>query len=234
MKKSAHQSHSKIKILLVDDHALVRAGLKSVLESQPDFAVVKEAASGEEALKLVREQLPDIAIMDIKMPGVGGLEAAKRLLHAHPSIRVIILSACTSDPYPSKFMQVGVHGFVAKDAPADELILAVRKVMQGGRYVCGKIAQNMALTNLTSKKSKKNNPESASQLSSISDREMQVLIMIAKGLTADEIAQKLCVTVKSVNSYRYRLYQKLNVKTDVLLTHVALLHGLVNLGENTY
>lgn len=218
-----------ITVLLVDDHVLVRTGLRALLNCEPDISVIGEAASGEAALKMVREKRPDIVLMDIKMPGIGGMETTRRMLHSFPEVRVIVVTSYDEDPYPLKLIQTGAAGFLAKDCTSEELIDAIRRVSRGNRYVSAKIAQDLAIRSVSRPTDEnKNNP---SQISGLSDREMQILIMLGNGFKVLQIAEKLMVTSKTVNTYRYRLYHKLGVKTDVELTHIAIRHQLVDIDK---
>ena len=222
-----------IKVLLVDDHALVRKGLKSLLSRETDITIINEAPCGETALTLIRANKPDVVLMDIKMPGIGGLETTKRMLRLFPDIRIIVVTACSNDPYPTKLIQTGALGFLAKECSAEELIDAIRRVAGGQRYVSAKIAQDLALRNASQTPRQLKNNDS-SPVAALSDREIQVLIMLSKGLTIQYIAQKLSVAAKTINTYRYRLYHKLNVKTDVALAHFALQQGLINLEDSNH
>ncbi len=217
-----------ITVLLVDDHALVRTGLKALLSSEEDISVIGEAASGEIALKMVREKKPDIVLMDIKMPGIGGLETTRRMLHSFPDVRVIAVTSQDEDPYPMKLIQTGAAGFLAKDCTSEELIDAIRRVSRGHRYVSSKIAQELAIRSVTRGDEKK---EASSQISGLSDRETQILVMLGNGLKVQQIAEKLMVTSKTINTYRYRLFRKLGAKTDVELTHIAIRHQLVDIDK---
>jgi two-component system invasion response regulator UvrY len=221
-----------ITVLLVDDHELVRTGLKALLENEPDISVIGEASSGEEALKLVREKKPDVVLMDIQMPGIGGLEATKRMLHTFPGVRVIAVSSYNEDPYPAKLIQTGASGFLAKDSTSEELIEAIRRVSRGLRYVSAKIAQELAIRSV-SRTTEDGLIGDSSLLGTLSDREMQILIMLGNGMKIQEIAEKLSVTSKTINTYRYRLYKKLNAETDVELTHIAIRHKLVDIDKQS-
>lgn len=216
---------------MVDDHELVRTGLRVILESEKDISVIGEADTGEEALHKIRENKPDVVLMDIKMPGIGGLETAKRLRRSFPDVGIIVVTACSVDPYPSKLIQLGVLGFLAKNCRADELLTAIRKAANGERFMSTEVAQEIALRG-TEQKKINTTGEIPSLLSSVPDRELQVLIMIAKGLSVKEIAEKLVIAPKTINTYRYRLYKKLHVKTDVLLAHIAIQQGLVSVDES--
>jgi two-component system invasion response regulator UvrY len=215
-----------ITVLLVDDHALVRTGLRALLNCEPDISVIGEAASGEVALKMVREKKPDIVLMDIKMPGIGGLETTRRLLHSFPDVRVIAVTSYDKDPYPAKLIQTGAAGFLAKDCTSEELIDAIRRVSRGNRYVSAKIAQDLAIRSVT--RGGEEERDTSSQISGLSDREMQILVMLGNGMQIQQISEKLMVTSKTINTYRYRLYRKLSAKTDVELTHIAIRHQLVD------
>lgn len=215
-----------ISVLLVDDHELVRMGLKALLEKETGIKIIGEATSGEQAIRMVREKKPDIVLMDVKMPGIGGLEATRRLMHSYPDVRIIAVTSCHDDPYPSRLMQTGASGFVAKDSASVELADAIRKVYSGQRYVSTEIAQQMALKTMTRNGSE--GGDDASPLTDLSERELQVLLMVSVGAKIQKIADKLCITSKTVNTYRYRLYEKLGVETDVELALLAIRHGLVD------
>lgn len=215
-----------ITVLLVDDHELVRTGLKALLEKEHDIAVIGEATSGEQALKMVREKKPSIVLMDVKMPGIGGMEATRRLVRSNPAVRVIAVTSCDEDPYPARLIQTGAAGFLAKDCSQSELIDAIHKVHSGQRYVSAKIAQELAIRSVT------RTEESVSLIKPLSERELQVLIMISSGQKVPQIAAKLCITPKTVNTYRYRLFEKLGVASDVELTHLAIRHGLLDIDSD--
>lgn len=212
-------------ILLADDHQIVRTGIRQMLESEANFSVVGEAASGEEALELAASLQPDIVLMDMRMPGIGGLEATSRMERRSPNSRVIALTACADDPYPNLMLKAGARAFVTKDSGMDELVQAVREVRAGRHYICRSIAQELALKPLRK--------QADSPFCSLSEREMQVALMIVGGTCAQEIADKLNVSPKTVNTYRYRMFEKLGVDSDVSLTLLALRHKLFALdGDN--
>jgi two-component system, NarL family, invasion response regulator UvrY len=219
-----------ITVMLVDDHVLVRTGLKALLEQEADIKVVGEAESGERALKMVRELKPDIVLMDIKMPGIGGLETTKRMLRLFPDVRVIVVTSYAEDPYPAKLIQTGASGFLAKDCASEELIDAIRRVHRGNRYVSAKIAQDLAIRSV-SRGAQAGGKDASSLIGGLSNREMQILVMLGHGMKIQEIAEKLLVTSKTINTYRYRLYHKLDAKTDVDLTHIAIRHNLVDVDK---
>ncbi len=209
-----------IKILLVDDHDLVRTGIKRLLDDVHDVTVVGEANCGEEALRIAKQVQPDVVLMDSNMPGMGGLEASKRLLRQLPNVKIIALTVHIDEPMPSTFLQLGAHGYLTKGADVDEMVYAIRHAYAGRRYIGADVAQKMALrqTNVSSEE----NP-----FELLSERETQVMQMITQGQRVQLIAEKLCLSPKTVNSYRYRLFDKLNVNSDVELTHLALRYRMV-------
>ena len=211
----------QMNILLVDDHELFRSGIKSILENKGDFMVVEEAASGEEAIDKIREQLPDLVLMDVNMPGIGGMEATRRLQRMHPDLPVIAVTVLNDDPFPSKMLDAGARGFLTKTDPADELFVAINAVMQGNYHISNHIAQKLALSGFVGK-------TEASPLAKLSPREMQTMVMIAQGKKTGEIADIMCLSPKTISTFRSRLFEKMGVINDVELTHVALRYNLVD------
>lgn len=213
-----------IKVLLVDDHELVRVGISRLLSDIPGITVVGETSSGEEAIKFVKEKHPDVVLMDVKMPGIGGLEATRKMLRTNPEVKVIALTIYDGEPFPSKLLQAGAKGYLTKGAALEEMVAAIRAVHSGKRYLGPDIAQQLAFKTLE----EKDKP----LFDQLSDREMQVLLMITSGQKVQDIAVKLCLSTKTINTYRYRLFEKLNVGSDVELTHIAIRYGIVDM-ENT-
>lgn len=209
-----------IRIMLVDDHRLVRAGLKRVLTEVADMEVVAEASSGEEALDQVRTVTPDIILMDINMPGIGGLEATRRLLQRSPTTKVIVVSMHLEEPYPSRMLAAGAAGYISKDSAADEVVTAIRRVNGGGHYVAADVAGNLAASLVKG-------PSGASPFDQLSQRETQVMLMVTKGYSTQEISDRLHLSPKTVSTYRYRLFEKLGVGNDVELTRMAMRYGLL-------
>lgn len=209
-----------ITVLLVDDHELVRAGIRSLLADVPGIKVVAEASSGEEAVKLAREKQPNVILMDVRMPGIGGLGATTKLLRMNPDAKVIALTVCGEEPFPSKLLQAGAAGYLTKGSGLDEMVQAIHSVHSGKRYISPEVAHQLALKHLSDDK--------ASPFDSLSERELQVMLMITSGSKVQEISDKLCLSPKTVNSYRYRLFEKLKVSSDVELTHLALRHGILD------
>ncbi|RMH42088.1 MAG: two-component system response regulator UvrY [Gammaproteobacteria bacterium] len=210
-----------ITLVLADDHDLVRVGIRRLLEEVADFKVIGEASSGEEAVTRVRELSPDVVLLDANMPGIGGLEATKRMLRYVPDVKVIVLSAYIEEPLPQKFLEVGARGYLTKGANIDEIENAVRKVKSGQIYLTPEVAQQMAIRSVQ---------KESSPFDKLSERETQVMMMITQGVKVTEISKLLCLSPKTVNSYRYRLFEKLGVNGDVELTHLAIRYGLIKAG----
>jgi len=209
-----------ISVLLVDDHELVRAGIRRILEDIKGIKVVGEAQCGEDAVKWCRGNTVDIVLMDMNMPGIGGLEATRKIVRYTPDIKVIMLTIHTENPLPAKVMQAGAAGYLSKGAAPQEVINAIRSVHAGQRYIASDIAQQMALSQLE--------PQAENPFSTLSERELQIMLMITKGKKVNEISEQLNLSPKTVNSYRYRMFTKLNISGDVELTHLAIRHGLFN------
>ena len=196
-----------VSVLIVDDHDIVRAGIKSILEGASGVDVIGDCSSGEEALVICRELKPQVVLMDVKMPGIGGLEATKKIQRISPDIKVIVLTACGAEPIPSKCLQAGAAGYLTKDADVSEMVQAIKAACSGRRYLSPDIAQKLALKHVADEKS--------SPFEILSERELQVMLMITGGQKVQDISDKLCLSPKTVNSYRYRLFQKLNISSDV-------------------
>ena len=208
-----------VKILLVDDHELVRSGIRLILERVVGFVVVAEAKSGEDAIRYCRKDAPDIVLMDVNMPGIGGLEATKQIVRWSENTRVICLSMHAENPIPAKVMQMGASGFITHDAEPEEMIRAVHKVAAGQKYVSPDIAQQIAIGKLDF--------NDANPFEQLSDRELEITLMLVKGQRVPGIANSLNISAKTVNTYRYRMFEKLDISTDVELTHLALRYKLI-------
>lgn len=209
-----------INVLVVDDHDLVRSGIVRLLQDASGIAVIGEANCGEDAVKLSRELSPDVVLMDINMPGIGGLEATRKVARSNPDIKVIAVTACDDGPFAARLMQAGAAGFMGKGAEVDEMVRAIIKVKSGQRYISPEIAQRMAL--------KPFQEGSESPFDVLSEREMQTTLMIVGCHKVQEISDKLCVSPKTVNSYRYRIFEKLGINSDVELTILAMKHGVLD------
>ena len=207
-----------IRVLVVADHDLVRTGITRMLADIDGLQVVGEADSGEEALKKTRELKPDVVLMDVKMPGIGGLEATRKLLRSHPDIKVVAVTVCEDDPFPTRLLQAGAAGYLTKGAGLEEMVQAVRLVFAGQRYISPQIAQQLALKSFE--------PKNASPFDSLSEREIQIALMIVGCQKVQIISDKLGLAPKTVNTYRYRIFEKLSVTSDVELTLLAGRHGM--------
>lgn len=207
------------KILVADDHAIIRRGLIQILTEEPDMTVVGEAQNAEELLDLTHEQAWDIAILDVSMPGRGGLEILKDLKSQYPTRPVLILSVHPEDQYAVRALKAGAAGYISKDSAPGELVRAVRKALQGGTYVSPTLAEKLAF-NLTPQADRLRHEL-------LSDREFQVLCRIASGKTVGEIADETSLSVKTISTYRTRILQKMNLKNNAELTHYAIQQGIV-------
>ena len=208
-----------ITVLVVDDHELVRTGICRMLEDQDGIQVIGQAESGEEAINIVRQQHPNVVLLDVNMPGIGGVETTRRLLQTAPETKVLAVSGLAEEPYPSLLLKAGARGYITKGAPITEMVRAINKVMQGGKYFSADIAEQLASSYLSDTQT--------SPFDSLSKREMQVAMMVVNCISAQEISDKLFVSVKTVNTYRYRIFEKLNIDSDVKLTHLAIRYGLI-------
>ncbi|MDF0750582.1 UvrY/SirA/GacA family response regulator transcription factor [Marinobacter sp. 71-i] len=216
-----------IRVLVVDDHELVRSGITRMLADNPDIEVIGEASSGEDAIDFVRKDSPDIVLMDIRMPGIGGLEATRRILRIDDAIRVIVVTACADDPYPTRVMQAGASAYITKGADIKEMVRAIRMANSGQRYISPEIAQKMALKQLGGGDARDEDGE-LSLFDRLSEREMQIAMMVVDCQKVQDISDKLCLSPKTVNSYRYRIFEKLEISSDVELALMAVRLGLLD------
>lgn len=210
-----------ITVLVADDHDLVRLGIVSMLSELANIDVVGQAASGEQAVQLAKQLKPQVVLMDLHMPGIGGLLATSKLTAFDPEIKIIALTAQVEDPFPAKLLEAGASGFVTKNASVEQMVEAIRKVANGQRYICPEVAQAMALKPY-------GGDASATPFSLLSERELQISMMIADCTKTPAIAEQLCISSKTVNSYRYRIFEKLAISGDVELTLLAVRHNLLN------
>ncbi|MCP4995056.1 MAG: UvrY/SirA/GacA family response regulator transcription factor [Gammaproteobacteria bacterium] len=210
-----------IKVLIIDDHELVRTGFRHILGDDPDIEVVGEADSGEGAVKMVAELKPDLVLMDVNMPGIGGIEATRKIRRQSPHTQVIAVTVHTDAPFPEQLHDAGAKGYLTKGCPADELFEAIRTVASGKPFVSSEVSKKLTLARLSG-------VDTDSPFRVLSQREMQVLIMITQGQKTQEISDSLCLSPKTVSTYRHRLFEKLNVQSDVELTHLALRYDLIS------
>lgn len=209
---------SAINVMLVDDHAVVRMGFKLLLESAPDIKVVAEAENGEQAVRSYNEQHPDVVVMDITMPGIGGLEAIERIMAHDPQARILVLSAHEDSVHPKRVLNAGALGYLTKRSAAEELIKAIRTVAGRKMYLEAGIAQQMAIQQLSGDK----NPVDV-----LSAREFEVFIALAKGKTTNEIAETLNLSPRTVGTHLYNIKQKLGASTSADLALTAMRCGLI-------
>ena len=210
-----------IRVLLADDHALVRAGFRALLQSLPDMEVVAEAGDGREALRLIGLHQPDVVLMDIGMPGLNGLEAAARIVEESPHIRVIILSMHATEEYVLRALRAGAVGYLLKDAGTTELELAVRAVVRGEMYLSPAVSKHVIAEYVQRVSSE---PNSFEQLS---PRHREILQLIAEGQTTKEIAQTLDLSVKTIETYRTQLMERLDIHDIAGLVRYAIRMGLI-------
>jgi len=206
--------------MLVDDHDLVRTGLKRLINDVDGFRVVTEASSGEEAILNAKSNDLDLVLMDINMPGIGGLESTKKLLQLKPGLKIIGVTMHDDEIFPQRLLKAGAVGYLTKGSDIDEMIHAIREVMANRRYICPDIAQQIALTQTLDFE--------ISPFESLSERELQVMIMLMDGQKVNGISDKLSLSPKTVSTYRHRLYLKLGVNNDMELARLALQHGFID------
>ena len=214
-----------IRVLVADDHAIVREGLGIMLGNQPDMEVVGLATNGREAIRMVDQYQPDVAVMDISMPELNGIEAISQMLPRHPNIKVIVLSIHETKPYVYRALKAGAKGYLIKETAGLEVVDAVREVYQGERYLSQRIAD--LLTDI-SFRSLENSGET-SPLEQLSPREREILQLVAEGKTSQEIAQRLSISSKTVDTYRSRLMHKIGVEDVAGLVKFAIQHGVISL-----
>lgn len=208
-----------IKILIADDHAVVRRGLKQIVSETPDIIVTGEASTGYEVLDKVRGNDYDAVILDISMPGGDGLNILKQIKKEKPKIPILLLSVHPEDQYAVRALKAGAAGYLTKDSATGELISAIRRVSCGRKYVSSQLAEKLAL-DLETDRGKQLHEK-------LSDREYQVLCMMSSGKMAKEIATDLCLSVKTISTYRSRILEKMRMKNNAELTHYAIKHGLI-------
>ena len=206
-----------ISVLLVDHHELVRTGIEALLNAAEDITVAGVAKSGEEAVETMATLSADVVLMDINMPGIGGIEACRRILQDNADVKVIVVSVNNDSPIPPQLFKLGVLGFISKESPAEEMLNAIRKVMAGDRYLSADVAYNLASRGLPG--------YHESPFSKLSRRESEVVTLILQGKSIKEMSNMLILSDKTFNTYRYRLYDKLNIKNDVELTRLAFKFG---------
>ena len=206
-----------IRVMLVDDHAVVRTGFRLLLQSVPEISIVGEAESGEVACTRYPELTPDVVVMDLAMPGMGGLEALKRIRSRHPQARVLALSAHDDPVHARRALQEGALGFLSKRSAPEALIEAVTTVASGRRFLDAGLAQKLALADI----------QGGSPIERLSEREFEVFIRLAQGATVQKIAEDLKLSSSTVGTHLYNIKQKLDVVNQSELTLIAIRHGLI-------
>lgn len=208
-----------IRVALIDDHELVRTGYRLILSRQPDIEIVGEAEDGQAGLLLLRRTEPDIALVDIQMPGLSGIELTDRIRRSNGRTRIVIVSMVSESPFPRRLLAAGASGYVSKGCSADELLKAIRVVADGRRYLAPKIAERLALEALDG--------NTESPFESLTTRELEVALMLCKGRDMQTIAKTLKLSVKTVATYKYRLFDKMEIDNTVALAHLAGVHGML-------
>ncbi|WP_423062781.1 response regulator [Candidiatus Paracoxiella cheracis] len=215
-----------IRVLLIEDHEIVRQGLNVLLAKARGIEVIGEATTGQEGLKLLKDKRPNVVVLDFRLPDSDGLVLVQKLVRFDPDIKILILTAMVNEHLAQRLLAAGAHGFLTKTHSITELESALRRVHSGQRYLSPDMAQQLALQRVRPQQPR--NP-----FDILSKREMQIVLLIAQGLKPKAIAKQLFISPKTVNAYRYRLYDKLKVNTDVALISLAIKHGLVEVDKAT-
>ena len=208
------------RILIADDHAVVREGLRQIIAKHPDLVVAAEVASGPEALNKIREASFDVILLDLSMPGRSGLEILGEIKKERPDLHVLVLSVYPESLYAVRALKAGASGYLSKDSAPEQLVEAIRKVSHGGKYISPSLAERLAFE----VESNSDKPPHEK----LSDREYQVLCMLSSGKTVKEIAGELSLSVPSISTYRARILEKMNMKNNAELAHYAIRNGLVD------
>lgn len=212
---------SDIKVIIADDHAILRDGLKQILAETDDIQVIAEAENATKAIMMVRKHLADVLILDISLPDRNGVEVAKILKRENPDLAILMLSMHKEDQYAVRSLKAGASGYLTKQGASSELVSAIRTVAKGKKYLSTGVAESLA--NYLSSEEKPLH-------GTLSDREFQTMIMIASGMTVGEIAEKLCLSVKTISVYRARLLEKMHMSNNAEITHYAIKNHLIDTG----
>ncbi len=207
-----------VNIVIADDHALIREGLKKILKSEPDLSLVAEASNAPELFRQLKASNVDLVLLDISMPGESGLDALRELRQSYPQVRTLILSVHPEHRFAVRALRAGASGYITKETAVEELVQAIRKIVAGGKYVSASLAEQLVAELEMGDKPRHEN---------LSDREFEVLRMIAAGKTRNEIAEELALSISTVNTYRQRILEKMNMENNAELTRYAIEHGLI-------
>jgi DNA-binding NarL/FixJ family response regulator len=218
-KQSNHGGREVINVVLVDDHELVRTGFRMILQQQPDICIGGEAGSAEEGLRLIRTLLPDIALVDVHMPGMSGIELTERVSRAKLSTHIVIVTVVDDARFPKRLLDAGAQGYLTKGCSSEELVSAVRQVASGRRYLAPAVAQQLALATLDG---------NGSPFDVLSSRELEVAMMLVRGKPLTIIGEQLNLSPKTVSTYKQRLMEKLQVDHVLSLAHLMTVHGLLD------
>lgn len=212
-----------INLVLIDDHELVRTGFRMILQQQPDVHICGEAGTAEDGLKLIRAHEPQIALVDVHMPGMSGIELTERVARAKMPTQIIIITVVDDARFPKRLLEAGATGYLTKGCTAEELLCAVRQVAGGRRYLAPAVAQQLALATLDGE---------ASPFDALSSRELEVAMMLVRGKALTTIGEQLNLSPKTVSTYKQRLMEKLQVDHIVSLAHLMTIHGLLDTHNN--
>jgi len=214
-----------VKVFIIDDHTLVRAGMRMILSGHDDILVIGEADSGELAMPQIRRLKPNVVVCDLHLPGVSGLEVTERIVKSLPAIKVVVVSVLKDGPMPRRLLEAGAFGYVGKSDDAGELLRAVREVARGRRYLATSVAQHLALAKLDG---------GMSPFDQLSPRELEVALLLLHGLRQESIAKRLSLSPKTVNTHKSRLFEKLQIQDSVTLARLASQYGVISLDQMTF
>ena len=212
-----------IKTVLIDDHQLVRSGIREMLRQEKAISVLGEAGTGREGVELVRRFNPDVVLLDLKLPDQSGLDVMQKILRISPDTKILIVTSVIHDLFLFRLLEAGAQGYLTKEANVDELVRAIQSVAAGQRVISTELAKRLALTKIDYKKD--------NVFDTLSEREMEVMMMLIRGMPVKEMAEKLHISHKTIHSYRSRIFEKLNVETDLAVTLLAIHHGLIVLED---
>ena len=210
-----------IQILIIDDQALVRTGLRHILDQSNEITKISEASSKEVALNRCRKMRPDVILLSVNLPGVTGFEVTRKLKRTHPDAKIIVLAVHAKPPYPTRMLGAGARGYLTRDCEAGELLHAIKVVAGGQRYIGSEAAKQLALSMLSGAAGK-------SPFEGLSAREMEVMFKITDGRRIPDIASLMCLSPKTVSTYKYRILGKLGARSEVELVRMAMRYGLLD------